>query len=701
MIIESGTVETQANGFMSSKTAEIKATPQMLRMLSSGIYADKISAFIRELSTNAFDAMVEAGTIQDKTFMVHLPTSLEPWFMIRDFGTGLSQEGMENNFSNFGDGTKAESNVYNGTFGLGSKSPLSYVRNFTIISYYNGIKTFYNYGKDADDIPTLSTAFSEESDEPSGLEIQIAIKHSDISEVIRKAELIYRYFDKRPETNVPLEYHELPHVISGDNWFITTKDRHKTHYGYSEVNTPTRVIMGNVIYPISNTGFPSDSIITKLSQIPLVIKAEIGDVQITPSRESLEMTPNTIKYLEDFYKKVMSEISKGVEKKIDKKLPLYEKMIKAYEVLNLMPNALSECKVEDRIVKRDYRGILVKEEFKELTNIATFTRESSDKNYDHRKRTQLTFNWWYMPPSLNYIFLVVDSNKNVGSVIDDLKDKYTHVFIIRNAKKNSLFLKYIKEFIEKIGNPKYVLASDYVKTLNIQPKTKVSGTKVKSAPKTVVRFVTRSNYASLGYDVELKSDDTDTYYYIPTFNGDLTNPNRVASYRVYYYCHYLATLLENRLGKQIKLVGINPAQIPRVKKDSRFINFYEALEECNISIKVYKNHKELIKVINNSGFSDNVKRALRASSNTDLAILSKVNSMDTLLCYEDDVKMLGIKIIEKLEYPVQQIKDAIDKYALLRVFSTASNMDIPIFIINAVVAAIDKQKETENEEQKV
>ena len=700
MIIETGIIETQSNGFASSKTAEIKATPQMLRMLSSGIYSDKISAFIRELSTNAYDAMVEAGTIQDKTFIVHLPTQLEPWFTIRDFGTGLSQEGMENNFSNFGDGTKAESNVYNGAFGLGSKSPLSYVRNFTIISYYNGVKTLYNYGKDEDDIPTLSTAFSEESDEPSGLEIQIAIKQSDISEVIRKAELIYRYFDKRPETNVPLEYHELPHVISGDNWFITTKDKHKTYYGYSEVNTPTRVIMGNVIYPISNAGFPSDSIISKLSQIPLVIKAEIGDVQITPSRESLEMTPNTIKYLEDFYKKVTAEISKGIEKKIDKKLPLYEKMIKALEVLQLMPNALNECKVEDRVVKRDYRGVLVEQEFKELTNIATFTRESSDKSYDHRKRTQLTFNWWYIPPSLSYIFLIVDNNKNVGSVIDDLKDKYTHVFIIRNAKKDSLFMKYVMDFIKKIGNPKYVLSSDYVKTLNIQPKTRVASgtTRAKSTPKITVRFIARSAYASLGNDVEIESDDTNTYYYIPTYKGDLTNANNIASYRVYYYCHYLAILLESKLGKPIKLVGINPAQMSRVKKDTRFINFYETINESNISINAYKNHKDLIKVINNSGFYNNIKSALLASNNTDLVVLSRVNSIDNILRYEEDVKSLGVNIIYEAEYPVQQIKDAITKYALLRVFSSVGNMDIPDFIVNAVVTAIDKQKEKENEQ---
>ena len=700
MIIETGVVETQSNGFASSKTAEIKATPQMLRMLSSGIYADKISAFIRELSTNAFDAMVEAGTIQDKTFIVHLPTQLEPWFMLRDFGTGLSQEGMETNFSNFGDGTKDESNVYNGAFGLGSKSPLSYVRNFTIISYYNGVKTLYNYGKDADDIPTLSTAFSEESDEPSGLEIQIAIKQNDISEVIRKAELIYRYFDKRPETNVPLEYHELPKIISGDNWFITTRDKQKTYYGYNDLTTPTRVIMGNVIYPVSSSGFQSDSIISKLSQMPLVIKANIGDVQITPSRESLEMTPNTVKYLEDFYKKVMSEISKGIEKKIDKKLPLYEKMIKALEVLQLMPNALSECKVEDRVVKRDYRGVLVEEEFKELTNIATFTRESSDKSYDHRKRTQLTFNWWYIPPSLSYIFLIVDNYKNVGSVIDDLKDKYTHVFIIRNAKKSSLFIKYTSEFIAKIGNPKYVLASDYVKTLNIQPKTRVaSGTvRSKNTPKITVRFIARSDYASLGADVEIESDDTDTYYYIPTYKGDLTNANNIASYRVYYYCHYLATLLENKLGKPIKLVGINPAQISRVKKDMRFINFYETINECNIYINAYKNHKDLIKVINNSGFYNNIKSALLTSNNTDLVVLSKVNSIDNILRYEEDVKSLGVNIIYEAEYPVQQIKDAITKYALLRVFSSVGNMDIPDFIVNAVVTVIDKQKEKENEQ---
>ena len=334
MILEKDYTEVVTSGFSEEKVAQICTTPAMLRLLSSGLYSDKISAFIREWSTNAYDAMVEAGTIKDKTFIVHLPTKLEPWFSIRDYGNGLSQSAMENNFSNFGDSTKTNSNLYNGSFGIGSKSGLSYTRDFTITSHHNGIKTFYNYGLNDENIPVLSTAFSQPSDEPSGLEIQIAISQEDITEVQRKAELIYRYFDKRPETNVELEYHELPRLLEGDNWFLTKPDTRKLSYGgYSTQTTPTRVVMGNVIYPITATGLTSASPIYPLTYVPFVITVQIGDVQMTPSRETLEMTPKTLKFLEDKYEEIKKELSKNLEHKLDKSLCMFDKVISAIDLI--------------------------------------------------------------------------------------------------------------------------------------------------------------------------------------------------------------------------------------------------------------------------------------------------------------------------------------------------------------------------------
>ena len=61
----------------------IKATGKAFRILSDGLYSDKILAVVRELSCNAYDAHVAAGMFVP--FEVHLPHALEPWFSVKDF----------------------------------------------------------------------------------------------------------------------------------------------------------------------------------------------------------------------------------------------------------------------------------------------------------------------------------------------------------------------------------------------------------------------------------------------------------------------------------------------------------------------------------------------------------------------------------------------------------------------------------------
>ena len=159
-------------------------------------------------------------------------------------------------------------------------------------------------------------------------EIQIAIQQNDIPEVLRKAELIYRYFDKRPESNIEIEYHDLQALIKGDGWFLTKPDSRANSYGGSyEVITPARVVMGNVIYPVTSNGLPNGSSIYSLTNTPFVIKAELGDVQMTPSRESLEMTPKTIKFLEGKFKIILDDLGKNIEKNLDQSLSAFDKVI--------------------------------------------------------------------------------------------------------------------------------------------------------------------------------------------------------------------------------------------------------------------------------------------------------------------------------------------------------------------------------------
>ena len=64
----------------------IAATGKAFKILSDGLYSDKIRAIIRELSCNARDSHVAAGNAAP--WSIHLPNMDEPWFSVEDFGTG-------------------------------------------------------------------------------------------------------------------------------------------------------------------------------------------------------------------------------------------------------------------------------------------------------------------------------------------------------------------------------------------------------------------------------------------------------------------------------------------------------------------------------------------------------------------------------------------------------------------------------------
>ena len=87
----------------------IRNSAKAFNILSSGLYANKIRAIIRELSCNAVDSHVAAGKT-DTPFDVHLPNQLEPWFSIRDYGTGLNHEQVTQIYTTYFESTKTASN---------------------------------------------------------------------------------------------------------------------------------------------------------------------------------------------------------------------------------------------------------------------------------------------------------------------------------------------------------------------------------------------------------------------------------------------------------------------------------------------------------------------------------------------------------------------------------------------------------------
>tara|TARA_R110000765_G_scaffold259501_2_gene359683 strand:+ start:1278 stop:3416 length:2139 start_codon:yes stop_codon:yes gene_type:complete len=342
-----------------SSNFRIEASSEAFRILSDGLYSDKIKAIIRELSTNAIDAIVDAGTI-DSGYEAHLPTSMEPHFYIRDYGTGLEHEEVMKLYTTYFYSNKTHSNDFVGQLGLGSKSPFAYTDNFSVTSYQGGMKRVYSAIINEDGFPTINFITEQETDEPNGLKVGFPVKSEDINEFHEKAKEVYRWFKIQPAV-YPANWEpvETEYSIEGEGYAVR-KNRYEDSVA----------VMGNIAYPIA--GVDLDGEFHGLLNTPTVIYFNIGDLSVTPSRESLSLNKRTIANLKEVLGKVKDKISEEVRQEFDCCDTLWEARCLAKELFGSYSSPLyhlndvcswsdvtwkGESVKYDRVVIRDLDGV--------------------------------------------------------------------------------------------------------------------------------------------------------------------------------------------------------------------------------------------------------------------------------------------------------------------------------------------------------
>lgn len=227
---------------------KIKASGKAFQALTGDLYSNCIGANIRELSCNAGDAHRDSDRINGTTtqvntpFDVHLPTELEPYFFVRDYGTGISHDNMENVYCVVFESTKDSSEDDIGCFGLGSKTPLSYnTKSFNVTSYQNGKERNYTSFFKEDGTPDIAYHGEQDTDEPDGLKVYIACRKEDIPAFKENAQKYLKHFQS-PAANVlnPSFKFEKENVsIEGDGWRLL------------EGRDASYILMGCVPYPLN------------------------------------------------------------------------------------------------------------------------------------------------------------------------------------------------------------------------------------------------------------------------------------------------------------------------------------------------------------------------------------------------------------------------------------------------------------------
>lgn len=266
----------------------IRNSAKAFNILSSSLYANKIRAIIRELSCNAVDSHVAAGK-PDTPFDVHLPNALEPFFSIRDYGTGLSHDQVTNIYTTYFESTKTDSNAFIGALGLGSKSPFSYTDNFTVTAVRDGRKGIYTAFINEQGVPSIALMMEEQTTDPAGVEVRFAVEDRyDFDKFRQEARYVYEYFKLRP-------------VISGSAEFQFKDPDYKerniipgVHYS-GEGRGHSYAIMGNIKYPIDIPN--AEKVLGGLHGLlgcGLVMEFNIGELDFQASREGLSYIPETI-----------------------------------------------------------------------------------------------------------------------------------------------------------------------------------------------------------------------------------------------------------------------------------------------------------------------------------------------------------------------------------------------------------------------
>lgn len=302
-------------------SVENDSMPFIIKSLTD-MYSNPVLALSREYISNAYDAVIARmgskssfGTVLDTPIEVTLPSSLNPNFIIRDYGVGMDRNVLAKVFPKYGASTKRGNNNEIGGFGLGAKSALAVVSNFTVVSIKDGKKNTGIVQKGADGVGEISFLPETATDEPSGTTITITLpKPGELNTVFRDSTLLLGFPHGSIKLNGKMHENSVYNTdiytkVGEDGWvqnslldWETSQNYRNSYRNVGRYGTKS-VVVGPISYTVSaNDLLNDDSIygaevdeIFDASSSYSVLNLPIGSVDFTPARENLIFSDRTIK----------------------------------------------------------------------------------------------------------------------------------------------------------------------------------------------------------------------------------------------------------------------------------------------------------------------------------------------------------------------------------------------------------------------
>lgn len=306
-------VVNEQSGVLASHKAHIKAGNLhiIFEFLRNRCYSDRERAVVREYGTNAQDIHNRHGIT--RPIQVSLPSMLDSFLKIRDFGPALTNDKIGDIFLSYGESDKRNSNLETGSLGLGCKCGFAYGDSFLVNSYRNGTLAVWNAYIDPSKCGMIDLLAETPTTEPDGLEIVIPVKMDDIPLFREKAISVYAYFDILPDIinitdDEKAQIEKLRNPVAafeGKGWKFTGRGQ-------------SLAIMANVAYTLTDKSFTSEEMPSELRTLMsqgMMITFPNGDLEFAISREELQYTERTKKNIVKRLQEIADEITTLAEAK--------------------------------------------------------------------------------------------------------------------------------------------------------------------------------------------------------------------------------------------------------------------------------------------------------------------------------------------------------------------------------------------------
>lgn len=487
MKIKTNDIPLEMGGVKVEGEFRIRNSAKAFNILSSGLYSNKIEAILRELGCNAYDSHVEAGKA-DVPFTVHLPTSINPQFYVRDYGIGLDHDGVTKLYTTYFESTKQDSNDFVGCLGLGSKSPFSYTRNFTVTAIKDGVERIYNCFINESGIPSVALLNEQKTDACNGVEVRFAVNNrSDMSEFAQTARNVYRWFKVPPE--VTGNNIDIPEVKFQERDIATGVHILEGRYGRHYHSRESFAMMGNVVYPIK---LPEQDSVPKLirnlvSAGNYLFEFNIGELDVAASREELSYDDATVKAIVAKAQTLIDSATAFLAKQVDAEKTCWKKAQKLLEVVSkdttlFRPASEQYLKTAPPVLKAMFSnsgyglriGLSIPSNMHDETVALTYVRAeaTSYNNDDIRLSRVKPYHDYLSNDQTHYIdhddtvFIVQDDRGNllgrIRKACTDQKNglkKGSHIFIVRRCRRNGDTEALWKKVSKKLGDPPVIYAS--------------------------------------------------------------------------------------------------------------------------------------------------------------------------------------------------------------------------------------------------